>query len=150
MKVISFIEDDALIKKILKHLGLMVFVGGPRQSGKTTLVKHLCSQAGCAIEERYLNWDAAEDREQIILERFPTAPGLLILDEIHKYTRWRQVVKGLYDKRGHEIPVLVTGSARLDYSRRGGDSLQGAIIFTGCCRSVWRSWASPRRPPWML
>jgi predicted AAA+ superfamily ATPase len=107
----------------------MVFVGGPRQSGKTTLAKHLCSQAGCAIEERYLNWDAAEDREQIILERFPTAPGLLILDEIHKYTRWRQVVKGLYDKRGHEISVLVTGSARLDYFRRGGDSLQGRYHF---------------------
>jgi hypothetical protein len=52
--------------------------GRPRQSGKTTLAKHLCSQAGCAIEEHYLNWDATKDREQIILERFPTVPGPLI------------------------------------------------------------------------
>jgi hypothetical protein len=44
----------------------MVFVGGPQQSGKTTLAKHLCSQAECAIEERYLNWDAVKDREQIL------------------------------------------------------------------------------------
>jgi predicted AAA+ superfamily ATPase len=107
----------------------MVFIGGPRQSGKTTLAKHLCDQAGHSTEERYLNWDAAEDREQILLERFPTAPGLLILDEIHKYTRWRQMVKGLYDKRGHEVSVLVTGSARLDHFRRGGDSLQGRYHF---------------------
>ena len=107
----------------------MVFIGGPRQSGKTTLARHLCEIAGFSAADRYLNWDAAEDREEILLERFPTAPGLLILDEIHKYRRWRQVVKGLYDKRGHEIQILVTGSAKLDYFRRGGDSLQGRYYF---------------------
>ncbi len=107
----------------------MVFVGGPRQSGKTTLAKHLCAEAGVRVEERYLNWDAAGDREQILLEQFPTGPGMLVLDEIHKYSRWRQVVKGLFDKRGHEVPVLVTGSARLDHFRRGGDSLQGRYFF---------------------
>ncbi len=107
----------------------MVFVGGPRQSGKTTLAKHLCAEAGVRVEERYLNWDAAGDREQILMEQFPTAPGMLVLDEIHKYSRWRQVVKGLFDKRGHEVPVLVTGSARLDHFRRGGDSLQGRYFF---------------------
>lgn len=107
----------------------MVFVGGPRQSGKTTMAKWLCDQAGFDTEERYLNWDAHEDRENIILERFPAGPGYLILDEIHKYSRWRQVVKGLYDKRGHELHILVTGSARLDYYRRGGDSLQGRYHF---------------------
>jgi predicted AAA+ superfamily ATPase len=107
----------------------MVFIGGPRQSGKTTLAKHLCTAADSRIEDRYLNWDAGEDREQILLERFPAGPGLLILDEIHKYSRWRQVVKGLFDKRGHEVSVLVTGSARLDNFRRGGDSLQGRYYF---------------------
>jgi len=107
----------------------MVFVAGPRQSGKTTLAKHLCKQEGVDVGKRYLNWDAAEDREHIILERFPTGDGLLVLDEIHKYSRWRQVVKGLYDKRGSELRILVTGSARLDYYRRGGDSLQGRYHF---------------------
>jgi predicted AAA+ superfamily ATPase len=107
----------------------MVFIGGPRQAGKTTLAKHLCRQAGCDIKSRYLNWDAAADREKIIKETFPAAPGFLILDEIHKYSRWRQVVKGLFDKRGEELQILVTGSARLDYYRRGGDSLQGRYHF---------------------
>ena len=54
---------------------------------------------------------------------------MLILDEIHKYSRWRQVVKGLFDKRGDELQILVTGSARLDHYRRGGDSLQGRYHF---------------------
>ena len=107
----------------------MVFIGGPRQSGKTTLGKRLCQQAGSDVQTRYLSWDSAEDRENIIRERFPAGPGLLILDEIHKYSRWRQVVKGLFDKQGNEVQIVVTGSARLDYYRRGGDSLQGRYHF---------------------
>jgi predicted AAA+ superfamily ATPase len=107
----------------------MVFVGGPRQSGKTTMAKHLCEEKGADIGKRYLSWDAAEDREDIIRERFPAESGPLVLDEIHKFSRWRQIVKGLYDKRGHELQILVTGSARLDHYRRGGDSLQGRYHF---------------------
>ena len=107
----------------------MVFVAGPRQSGKTTMAKWLCDTAGFDVGKRYLNWDSPEDRENIIIERFPAGPGYLVLDEIHKYSRWRQVVKGLYDKRGDELNILVTGSARLDHYRRGGDSLQGRYHF---------------------
>lgn len=115
------------VKKDLRRK--MVFIGGPRQAGKTTLAKYLCQQAGCDLQSRYLNWDSAEDREKIIRETFPSGPGILILDEIHKYSRWRQVVKGLFDKRGDELQILVTGSARLDHYRRGGDSLQGRYHF---------------------
>jgi len=107
----------------------MIFIGGPRQSGKTTLAKYICEQAGCHLRDRYLNWDAAVDRENIIRENFPAGKGILILDEIHKYSRWRQIVKGLFDKRGDELRIIVTGSARLDYYRRGGDSLQGRYHF---------------------
>ena len=107
----------------------MVFVAGPRQVGKTTLAKALCTTFGVDISKRYLNWDDPKDRENIMLERFPAEPGLLVLDEVHKFKRWRQVVKGLYDKRGEALQILVTGSARLDYYRKGGDSLQGRYYF---------------------
>jgi uncharacterized protein len=118
---------ESPVQEDLKHK--MVFIGGPRQSGKTTVAKHFLARGGFEIKKRYLTWDTAVDRENIIRERFPTAPGLLVLDEIHKYSRWRQVIKGLFDKRGDEIQILVTGSARLDYYRRGGDSLQGRYHF---------------------
>lgn len=103
----------------------MVFLTGPRQSGKTRLARHLLEESCSEPKQWYLNWDAADDREHILRERFPSGQGLIVLDEIHKYSRWRQVVKGLFDKRGHELRILVTGSARLDYYRKGGDSLQG-------------------------
>ncbi len=107
----------------------MVFLAGPRQSGKTTIAKKLLKDFNQDIATRYLNWDAAEDREKILGERFPAGAGMLVLDEIHKYSRWRQTVKGLYDKRGDHLQIMVTGSARLDHYRHGGDSLQGRYHF---------------------
>ncbi|HHF51727.1 MAG TPA: ATP-binding protein, partial [Candidatus Aminicenantes bacterium] len=117
-------------KPVLKDLKeKMVFIGGPRQAGKTSLAKHFLKNSQQDLKKWYMNWDALIDREQIMKETFPTGQGLLVLDEIHKYSDWRRVVKGLYDKRGEELYILVTGSARLDYYRRGGDSLQGRYHY---------------------
>ncbi len=107
----------------------MVFLAGPRQSGKTTVAKKLLKTSKQDFKTRYLNWDSTEDREKIISEHFPAGDGMLVLDEIHKYSRWRQTVKGLYDKRGEHLKIMVTGSARLDHYRHGGDSLQGRYHF---------------------
>jgi hypothetical protein len=97
----------------------MVFVAGPRQVGKTTLA---LSVPGAP--EGYLNWDVAEDRENILMRRLP--PGdLWVFDEIHKYRSWRNYLKGIFDGRPSGQRILVTGSARLDLYRRSGDSLQG-------------------------
>ena len=86
----------------------MVFLAGPRQSGKTTVAKQLLKKAKQDIETRYLNWDFSEDREKIIEAQFPAEEGMLVLDEIHKYSRWRQTVKGLYDRRGDHLQIMVT------------------------------------------
>ena len=97
----------------------MVFVAGPRQVGKTTLARALPGgKAG------YLNWDVAEHRERILKRELPPS-RLWVFDEIHKYRRWRNYLKGLFDVRAPGQEVLVTGSARLDFYRFGGDSLQG-------------------------
>lgn len=97
----------------------MVFVAGPRQVGKTTLALGLPgARAG------YLNWDASEGRERILRGELPVST-LWVLDEIHKYRRWRNYLKGLYDGRRRGQRILVTGSGRLDLYRFGGESLQG-------------------------
>jgi predicted AAA+ superfamily ATPase len=97
----------------------MVFVAGPRQVGKTTLARSLRgASAG------YLSWDVALDRDRILRREMP-ASRLWVLDEIHKYRSWRGLLKGLYDGRRRGQRILVTGSARLDFYRFGGDSLQG-------------------------
>jgi predicted AAA+ superfamily ATPase len=97
----------------------MVFVAGPRQVGKTTL-----ALAVPGARSGYLNWDVAEHRERILRNQLP-ASSLWVFDELHKYRRWRNYLKGVYDGRRAGQRVLVTGSGRLDLYRFGGDSLQG-------------------------
>jgi hypothetical protein len=111
----------------------MAFVAGPRQVGKTTLAKHLLSEA--SADAFYFNWDIESHRKAIIKnpEDFWQVSDTLArkgqqrigLDEIHKYPRWKRFLKGLYDARGKDLDVIVTGSGRLDIYQRGGDSLFG-------------------------
>ena len=114
-----------LEKYILEDLpDKMVFISGPRQVGKTTLAKEIGEKSfrgDCA----YLNWDNRADRKIILSETFPADKKLLIFDEIHKYRSWKNYLKGEYDKYKDKFSILVTGSARLDIYRRGGDSLLG-------------------------
>ena len=97
----------------------MVFIAGPRQVGKTTLAKALLKNP-----DGYLSWDIRAHRDRILHEEWPNAP-LLVLDEIHKFRKWRNLLKGLFDQYRSKMQILVTGSAKLDYYRHGGDSLQG-------------------------
>jgi len=97
----------------------MVFVSGPRQVGKTTLAKSLVAKPA------YLNWDIPEHREKILRRQFPPNEPFWALDEIHKFSAWRNLLKGLFDAHHGSTEILVTGSAKLDFYRRSGDSLQG-------------------------
>ena len=77
--ITRYLENE--IKADLPHK--MVFLTGPRQSGKTTLAKKLLADSNSTLSPSYLNWDAEEDRERIIREQFPPGNGMLVLDEIH-------------------------------------------------------------------
>ena len=99
----------------------MVFLSGPRQVGKTTLAKTFLNKT----EDRYFNWDNRDDRKKILSARWPAVPCTIIFDELHKYRNWKGWIKGEYDAHGGRIHFLITGSARMDIYRKGGDSLQG-------------------------
>jgi len=53
---------------------------------------------------------------------------LIILDEIHKYIDWKNHLKGIYDGFADEFRFLITGSGRLELSRKKGDSLAGRYL----------------------
>jgi predicted AAA+ superfamily ATPase len=52
----------------------------------------------------------------------------VVLDEIHKDRRWKARLKGVFDTDGPGDGLIVTGSARLDLYRRGGDSMVGRYL----------------------
>jgi predicted AAA+ superfamily ATPase len=101
----------------------MAFIGGPRQVGKTTLALSLLGDAADETHPAYFNWDDPRAAARLRAVELPPGEPLLVLDEIHKYARWRNLVKGIHDTEKSRRQIVVTGSARLDYYRKGGDSL---------------------------
>lgn len=106
----------------------MVFIGGARQVGKTTLAQSLIKRFKDE-HPAYLNWDSDRDRRKIKARQWPKSEHLIVLDEIHKYKEWRNFVKGLFDTLKHTHSFLITGSARLDHFRKGGDSMLGRYFY---------------------
>lgn len=100
----------------------MVFITGPRQVGKTWLARHVAEHFEQPI---YLNYDDFDDRRTIESRSWYRKADLLIFDELRKMKNWKNFIKGVYDKYGEQIKIIVTGSARLDTFRRSGDSLSG-------------------------
>ncbi len=116
--------DSYILKDLEKK---MVFVGGPRQVGKTTMAKMLLNRIDA--NSRYFNWDFDEDRHNLLDKKWKQDGGLVVFDELHKYPDWKTWIKGIYDIMGNKNRFLVTGSARLDVYRRGGDSLMGRYHY---------------------
>ena len=50
---------------------------------------------------------------------------VLVYDEIHKYSKWKQFLKGFYDLYGRNLRIVATGSAKMDVYKKGGDSMMG-------------------------
>ena len=123
---------DHLLQEHFAGNRQMAFVSGPRQVGKTTTCRRLASA--------YVNWDDVNHREQVLagprevasaagLHQLRTEPPLVLFDELHKFGRWKQFLKGFFDTYGDRARVVVTGSSRLDVYRRGGDSLMGRYFL---------------------
>ena len=106
----------------------MVFVGGPRQVGKTTLALSFLNPSH-EKNPAYLNWDIVRHRKDILRNQIPLQHNILVFDEIHKYKYWRNLVKGLYDEHHSDHSFLLTGSAQLDHFSKGGDSLVGRYFY---------------------
>ncbi|VAW54428.1 hypothetical protein MNBD_GAMMA07-153, partial [hydrothermal vent metagenome] len=117
---------DTLLTEHLTTQRQMAFVSGPRQVGKTTTCR---TQGGT-----YLDWDNIDDRENILagparliehykLDHLSQKQPTIIFDELHKYPRWKQFLKGFFDTYADQFRIMVTGSSRMNVYRRGGDSL---------------------------
>ena len=128
---------SAVISNHLKEYDQMAFIAGPRQVGKTTISTQICQEAEYC---KYYNWDKTSDRRiilageeevvkelpiDVILEKQP----LIVFDEIHKYKNWKNFLKGFIDEFKGRLKIIVTGSAKLNIVRRGGDSLMGRYFL---------------------
>ena len=125
-----------LIAQHLSNLRQMVFLMGPRQVGKTTL----SHESAMGLNPLYLSWDNPTDKllfiegpeavaKQAGLEEMLGFLPVLIFDEIHKFGKWKNFLKGFFDLYEKKTKIIVTGSARLNIYKRGGDSLMGRYFY---------------------
>ncbi|MCK5793904.1 MAG: ATP-binding protein, partial [Anaerolineales bacterium] len=115
-------QQDLIIKDLKQK---MVFISGPRQVGKTSLALTISE----AYEKPlYLNYDNVTHRDVIRKQDWLPETELLILDELHKMVDWKNYLKGIYDTKPAHQQILVTGSARLEAFRQGGDALSGRFF----------------------
>lgn len=128
---------EIVVENHLSEHRQMVFISGPRQVGKTTTSLEASSESPIHY---YFNWDN-EDHRTLIIEgpakiaevakldvMRPSLP-ILVFDEIHKYRNWKRFLKGFFDTYEKKCRIIVTGSARLDIYKRGGDSLMGRYFL---------------------
>ena len=119
-----------ILREHLRNHRQMAFLAGPRQVGKTTAALDVVAR------EHYLNWDRRADARRIAagpdavaealnLRELRAAPLPVAFDELHKFGRWKGFLKGFFDTYEAQCRIVVTGSARLNVYKRGGDSLLG-------------------------
>lgn len=127
----------SIMQEHLKKDMQMIFLAGARQVGKTTLSKEAFSLTN---HFQYFNWDNLEHREHILhsansifeaidLDKISQKKPIIVFDEIHKYKKWKSLIKGLYDTYRERARIIVTGSAKLNIYKKSGDSLMGRYFL---------------------
>ncbi len=130
-------HGSTLAARLLEPRRFLQVVAGPRQVGKTTLVRQVVVASG--LPARFANADEPTLRgDAWIAQQWEAARlvatdagehgAVLVLDEIQKIPGWSETVKRLWDEdsaAGARLKVLVLGSAPLLVARGLGDSLAG-------------------------
>lgn len=116
---------------------LIQFVGGPRQAGKTTLVRQVL--AGTGAPSRYVSadepsvrdtaWIAAQwESARALVTEAGDRGAILAIDEVQKVGGWSETVKRLWDedtRAGRPLHVVLLGSAPLLMQHGLTESLAG-------------------------
>ena len=123
---------EKLIKDHFDNNRQMVFISGPRQVGKTTLAESVLPDAvrlnyDKVADARIIAAGADKVAEFADLADPSNAKKGILFDELHKFPNWKRFLKGFFDvyADNRRLKVAVTGSARLDVYKRGGDSMMG-------------------------
>jgi predicted AAA+ superfamily ATPase len=125
---------ENLVGEHLAEHRQMVLLSGPGQVGKTTSARESVG------DHRYYTWDRQSDRmlittgpdsvaEDMEIDTLSDRLHHVVFDELYKYRHWKDFLKGFFDVYSGETRIVVAGSARLGFFRRGGDSLMGRYFL---------------------
>ncbi|EON78716.1 archaeal ATPase [Lunatimonas lonarensis] len=136
-------EKAGLLKRLKDEPRRFIqVIYGPRQVGKTTLVRQVMedldfphlSVAADAVPAGdgmwiAMHWETVRIRQQQQADK----PFLLVIDEVQKINNWSEQVKAEWDKDtadGRDIRVVLLGSSRLMLQQELTESLAGRFEST--------------------
>lgn len=130
-----------LRSRLLEPRRFINVVAGPRQVGKTTLIRqvvvdmqlpvHLVSADDPGLRDRSwleAQWEVGRTLADANADMNAGTAAVLVLDEVQKIPAWSEAVKRLWDQdtaAGRDVRVVVLGSAPLLVQRGLSESLAG-------------------------
>lgn len=132
-------QAEALAGRLGERRRFILAVAGPRQVGKTTLVRQVAESSGLPFRYASADEPTLQGREwieeqweaaRLLLRETGKEGAVLVLDEVQKIPRWSETVKRLWDEdtagRRH-LKVVLVGSAPLLMRSGLSESLAGRV-----------------------
>ena len=116
----------------------VITITGPRQSGKTTLMRNLFSDLPYYSLE---NLDVRSFAENDPVAFLNQHAGGMILDEAHNAPNLLSYIQGMVDENPGRRFIL-SGSSQFAMLRKVSQSLAGRTAFSSCCRCPIRRYAT--------
>jgi predicted AAA+ superfamily ATPase len=123
------------VKEAIENFPVTAIIG-PRQCGKSTLVKHIISGRGDACiaptEVLYLDLERPSDLQKLEnAEWFLSTQKdkLICIDEIQRQPELFPLIRSLVDEWNRPGCFLVLGSASRDLLKQSSESLAGRIVY---------------------
>src|SRR3990170_2352355 len=127
-----------LVKRVREPRRFIQVLAGPRQAGKTTMVRQIADETRVPVHYASADEPTLQSRawieqqwetgRSLAAESAGKGGALLVLDEIQKVTGWSGVVKKLWDsdtRKKISLKVVLLGSAPLLIQRGLTESLAG-------------------------
>ncbi|MBN1447087.1 MAG: ATP-binding protein [Bacteroidetes bacterium] len=124
----------ALRRRMKEPRRFMQVITGPRQVGKTTLVRQLTEDIDLPVHFVSADEPLLRGREWLAQQwqtarlRAGNAPAVLVIDEVQKVQGWAETVKRFWDEdthAGRDLKVILLGSAPLLLQQGLSESLAG-------------------------
>ncbi|MEK7458233.1 MAG: AAA family ATPase, partial [Patescibacteria group bacterium] len=132
MNILKRTIEDTISKYLKGNETKILFVWGPRRSGKTTLINKLAQELGVTK----FNFDLQSDREKFasrreILEAIVKENNVILIDEVQNFPEATVILKILFDE--FKIKIIATGSSELrQKSSKEFDTLAGRFNEIYC------------------
>ncbi|MFD2033308.1 ATP-binding protein [Belliella marina] len=136
-------ETSSLLKRLKDEPRRFIqVIYGPRQVGKTTMIRQIASEltyahllvAADAVPAGDGIWIAQQwEQARIHQAKMPDKPFLLVIDEVQKIDNWSEQVKSEWDRdtaAGIDIRLVLLGSSRLMLQQGLTESLAGRFEAT--------------------